>query len=48
VIRHTPQRIRTERCVLRDRGTFGDGPFNTAQDFTLYHRCISRGIVGSS
>ena len=31
----------------RDRGTFGDGPFNTTEDFTLYDRCITRGIVGS-
>ena len=31
----------------RDRGTFGNGPFNTFEDFTLYDRCITRGIVGS-
>jgi hypothetical protein len=31
----------------RDRGTFGDGPFNTPEDFTMYDRCITRGIVGS-
>jgi hypothetical protein len=31
----------------RDRGTFGPGPFDTAaEDFTLYDRCITRGIVG--
>jgi hypothetical protein len=35
------------RRATRDRGTFGDGPFNTAEDFTLYDRCITRGIVGS-
>ena len=35
------------RRASRDRGTFGDGPFNTPEDFTLYDRCITRGIVGS-
>ncbi|HXS80581.1 MAG TPA: hypothetical protein VN818_09865 [Gammaproteobacteria bacterium] len=34
----------------RDRraaGTFGVGPWNTMQDFSLYDRCITRGVVGS-
>jgi hypothetical protein len=31
----------------RSRGTFGPGPFNTFDDFSLYDRCISRGAVGS-
>jgi hypothetical protein len=35
------------RAGPRDRGTFGNGPFNTFEDFTLYDRCITRGIVGS-
>jgi hypothetical protein len=35
------------RAAPRDRGTFGDGPFNSTEDFTLYDRCITRGIVGS-
>src|SRR5688500_6167604 len=35
------------RRAPRDRGTFGNGPFNTTEDFTLYDRCITRGIVGS-
>ena len=35
------------RRASRDRGTFGEGPFNTTDDFTLYDRCITRGIVGS-
>ena len=35
------------RRAPRDRGTFGDGPFDSVQDFTLYDRCITRGIVGS-
>ena len=36
-----------KRRATRDRGTFGNGPFNTFEDFTLYDRCITRGIVGS-
>ncbi len=28
-------------------GTFGVGPFNTMRDFSLYDRCITRGVVGS-
>jgi len=36
------------RAQNGDRGTFGDGPFNTfASDFTKYDRCITRGIWGS-
>jgi hypothetical protein len=35
------------RRAPRDRGTFGNGPFNTPEDFTLYDRCITRGVVGS-
>ena len=35
------------RRAPRNRGSFGDGPFNTFEDFTLYDRCITRGIVGS-
>jgi hypothetical protein len=35
------------RRASRDQGTFGDGPFDRPEDFTLYDRCITRGIVGS-
>jgi hypothetical protein len=28
-------------------GTFSVGPFNTMDDFSLYDRCITRGVVGS-
>jgi hypothetical protein len=35
------------RRASRDQGTFGDGPFDSPEDFTLYDRCITRGIVGS-
>jgi hypothetical protein len=36
-----------KRAAPRDQGTFGNGPFNSTEDFTLYDRCITRGIVGS-
>ena len=36
-----------KRRASRDRGTFNDGPFNSVEDFTLYDRCITRGVVGS-
>jgi len=35
------------RAAPRDRGTFGPGPFDGFDDFTLYDRCITRGILGS-
>ncbi len=35
------------RAAPRDRGTFGSGPFEDFDDFTLYDRCITRGVVGS-
>jgi hypothetical protein len=28
-------------------GSFGVGPFNTMADFSLYDRCITRGVIGS-
>jgi hypothetical protein len=31
----------------RVAGTFGVGPFNTMDDFSLYDRCITRGVIGS-
>jgi hypothetical protein len=36
-----------KRALPRDRGSFGEGPFYSPEDFTLYDRCITRGIVGS-
>ena len=36
------------RAAKSDRGTFGQGPFDTFDDFTLYERCITRGILGST
>jgi hypothetical protein len=35
------------RAANRDRGTFGPGPFDAIEYFTLYDRCITRGVVGS-
>ena len=35
------------RAANRDAGTFGPGPFDAFEDFTLYDRCITRGLVGS-
>jgi hypothetical protein len=29
------------------RGTYGQGPLNSWEDFSLYERCITRGIAGS-
>jgi hypothetical protein len=37
-------RVRQQRQV---RGSFGNGPFNGPTDFTLYDRCITRGIPNS-
>jgi hypothetical protein len=36
------------RAANRDRGTFGPGPFDAFEDFTLYDRCITRGVLGST
>jgi hypothetical protein len=36
-----------KRAAPRDRGSFGEGPFYGPEDFTLYDRCITRGVVGS-
>jgi len=33
---------------VKDRGSYGAGPFDTFEDFHLYDRCITRGILGSS
>jgi hypothetical protein len=36
-----------QRRAPRDRGSFGEGPFESPEDFTNYDRCITRGVVGS-
>ncbi|WP_428098964.1 hypothetical protein [Candidatus Rariloculus sp.] len=35
------------RARPSDRGTYGPGPFDAFEDFHLYDRCITRGILGS-
>jgi hypothetical protein len=35
-----------QRALPRDQGSFGNGPFDGPESFTLYDRCITRGIVG--
>ena len=35
------------RPPVRGGSSFGGGPFNSIQDFSLYDRCITRGIPGS-
>ena len=34
------------RKAMANVGTFGQGPFNTFTDFSLYDRCITRGVGG--
>jgi hypothetical protein len=36
------------RARPSDRGSYGPGPFDTFEDFHLYDRCITRGIMGST
>jgi hypothetical protein len=43
--RLTPQALR--RFRITDIGTYGEGPFLGPEDFNLYDRCITRGVVGS-
>src|SRR5262245_14144665 len=35
------------RKAVANQGTFGGGPWNDFDDFTLYDRCITRGVPGS-
>ena len=39
-------RARLQAAAAR-RGSFGPGPFNGPEDFTLWERCITRGLPGS-
>jgi hypothetical protein len=34
-------------AATRVRGTYGPGPFDKLEDFSLYDRCITRGVLGS-
>ncbi len=36
-----------QRPAVRGGSSFGNGPFNSPLDFSLYDRCITRGIPGS-
>lgn len=36
------------RVRPQDRGSYGSGPFDTFEDFHLYDRCITRGVLGST
>ena len=35
-------------AAAQTRGTFGPGPFDDFDDFSLYDRCITRGVIGST
>jgi hypothetical protein len=39
----TPDAVR--RTTSRDRGSFGQGPFDGPEDFSLFDRCITRGVI---
>jgi hypothetical protein len=43
----TPQAIARIAAQARAGGSFGSGPFNGPEDFSLYDRCITRGFPGS-
>jgi hypothetical protein len=36
---------RARAAAVAGQGTFGDGPFNTFEDFSLYDRCIARSLA---
>ena len=36
---------RARAAAVAGQGTFGDGPFDTYEDFSLYDRCISRSLA---
>jgi hypothetical protein len=38
---------RTRIAALPRTGSFGSGPFNSHEDFSLWDRCITRGLPGS-
>src|SRR4029077_5145487 len=43
--RLTPSAL--QRFRITDIGTYGEGPFLGPEDYNLYDRCITRGVVGS-
>jgi hypothetical protein len=42
-----PAILPAARGRIMPRGTYGPGPLNSWEDFSLYERCITRGIAGS-
>jgi hypothetical protein len=42
-----PPTTATARARPRQGGSFGVGPWDKVQDFSLYDRCITRGAIGS-
>jgi hypothetical protein len=42
-----PPTTAAARARPRQGGSFGVGPWNKVQDFSLYDRCITRGAIGS-
>ena len=42
-----PNIVSTVQGRTMPRGTYGPGPLNSPEDFSLYERCITRGIGGS-
>jgi len=42
-----PPTTAASRARPRQGGSFGVGPWNSIQDFSLYDRCITRGAIGS-
>ena len=41
------QAASARRKAIANQGTFGGGPWDDFDDFTLYDRCITRGVPGS-
>ena len=42
-----PDLTAAARARPRAQGSFGEGPWEKVQDFSLYDRCITRGAIGS-
>ena len=45
--RRSSRRARARIAALPRTGSFGNGPFNSHEDFSLWDRCITRGMPGS-
>ena len=43
----TPPLVAGAEARRTPPGTYGNGPFNRPEDFTLYDRCITLGVIGS-